>query len=81
LASKAALSPYHFLRCFKKETGSTPHKYVLAVRINTAKHYLKNTSMSVKEIAAKCGFSSESGFCISFRHITGISPGEFRSST
>jgi AraC-like DNA-binding protein len=81
LASKAALSPYHFSRRFKKETGYTPHKYVLAVRINVAKHYLKTTSMSVKEIAAKCGFSSVSGFCISFRHVTGISPGEFRGST
>jgi AraC-like DNA-binding protein len=81
LASKAALSPYHFLRCFKKETGYTPHKYVLDVRINTAKQYLKNTAMSVKEIAAKCGFSSESSFCITFRHVTGFSPGEFRGSS
>jgi AraC-like DNA-binding protein len=80
LAARAALSPYYFTRQFKKKTGYTPHQYVLMARINTAKHYLKLTTLSIKEIAFFCGFSSESGFCIAFKHTVGISPMTYRGA-
>ena len=34
LASVARLSPYHFIRTFKKETGFTPHEYIINSRIS-----------------------------------------------
>jgi AraC-like DNA-binding protein len=79
LAERASLSVYYFTRLFKKETGYTPHKYVLTARINAAKFYLKSSSLSIKEIAANCGFSSESSFCIAFRRILGTTPLAYRN--
>ncbi len=79
LAAKASLSPYYFTRVFKKETGFTPHEYLIVARINAAKFYLKSTKMTVKIIAMQCGFSSESSFCTAFRRATKLTPMAYRS--
>ena len=36
LAAEARLSPYHFLRCFEEITGTTPHQYLLRLRLRRA---------------------------------------------
>lgn len=66
LASAAGLSSYHFIRVFKRETGFTPHEYVINTRLSNARYLLRNTTMSVKDICFSCGFSSESAFCNHF---------------
>ena len=81
LAERANLSPYYFIRLFKRETGYTPHEYLILVRINTAKFYLKTTNLSVKDIAYSVGFSSESSFCTSFKKMEGCTPNEYRLSS
>lgn len=80
VASFLSVSTCHFIRQFKKETGMTPHSYLLSVRINSAKFYLKTTSDSVKEIGFRCGFQSENHFCISFKKATGMTPSGYRGS-
>ncbi len=78
LASNASLSPYYFTRLFKKETGFTPHEYIIAARINLAKFQLKNTNLSVKEICFSSGFASESSFCSTFKKWEHVTPGNYR---
>lgn len=78
LANIAGLSLYHFIRCFKHETGFTPHDYLIHTRLNTAKYLLKNTSLSVKDICFHCGFSSESVFCNAFKRAFDITPSKYR---
>lgn len=80
LAAKANLSPFYFSRLFKKETGFSPHDYILTTRINHAKYLLRTSTMSVKDICFTLGFSSESAFCTAFKKKTNSSPGDFRSS-
>jgi AraC family transcriptional regulator len=80
LASIANLSPYYFARTFKKETGKTPHEYVMSSRINSAKFYLKTSSLSVEEIGLSLGFPTASSFCASFRKHLGISPLRYRNN-
>lgn len=80
LASKASLSPYYFTRLFKKETGFTPHEYIIAARINHAKFLLKNTGVSIKEICFSSGFASESSFCSTFRKWEQVTPKTYRLS-
>ena len=78
LAEKVGLSPFHFIRTFKKETGFTPHEYLVRTRIDMAKYLLKNTQMSVKDICFATGFSSESVFCSAFKKSVGMSPNLYR---
>lgn len=80
LADIAALSPYYFSRVFARETGMTPHKYLISTRMANAKFLLKTTLMSVKEIAFRSGFTDESGFCTAFKKQEGMTPKEYRSS-
>ena len=72
LAAQVSLSSYHFIRMFKKETGMTPHQYLIQMRIGSAKFYLRSTTSSIKEIAYTCGFQSENNFCICFKKLLGI---------
>ncbi|MFI3312279.1 MAG: AraC family transcriptional regulator [Eubacteriales bacterium] len=78
LAKKANLSPFHFIRVFKKETGFTPHEYLIRVRMNLAKFYLKSTDQPLKEIAYRVGYQRESSFCSAFKKMEGMTPGAYR---
>ena len=78
LASQASLSPFYFSRLFKKETGFTPHGYVITARVNNAKFLLKSSNSTIKEICFKTGFTSESSFCTTFKKVTGSTPSEYR---
>ena len=79
LASRVGLSQYHFIRSFKKETGFTPHEYLVNTRIATAKYLLKNTRLPVKDICFASGFSSESVFCGAFKKNQGTTPVQYRT--
>lgn len=79
LAAQASLSPFYFSRLFKKETGFSPHQYVIAARINNAKFLLHSTNDSVKSICFTVGFTSESSFCTAFKKETGLTPTDYRN--
>jgi AraC family transcriptional regulator len=79
LASLVNISPYHFSRLFKKETGYAPYEYVIKTRIDRAKTLLKTTLLNISEIAYEVGFNSESNFVRTFHSDVGITPSEFRS--
>lgn len=79
LARRANLSPYHFARTFKRQVGVSPHDYLIHARLNLAKFYLLSTNDSIKQIAFNCGFSSEGGFCTTFRKRLGVTPTAFRA--
>lgn len=78
LASQASLSTFYFSRLFKKETGFTPHGYVITARVNIAKFLLKSSNSTIKEICFGTGFTSESSFCTTFKKVTGSTPSEYR---
>ncbi|MBQ8822300.1 MAG: helix-turn-helix transcriptional regulator [Lachnospiraceae bacterium] len=79
LAERASISPYHFIRTFKKETGFTPHEYIINTRMATARYLLKNTKLSIKDICFQTGFSSESVFCSAFKKKHDMTPARYRS--
>lgn len=78
LSSAACLSPYYYIRLFKRVTGNSPHDYLLNLRITHAKYYLKTTEKPIKEIVYLCGFTTESSFCNTFRKRVGSSPTGYR---
>lgn len=78
LAATVGLSSYHFCRAFKAETGTSPHQYVLAKRIEAAAGQMKNREVSIGDIAFSLGFSDASSFGKSFRRQFGMSPSRYR---
>lgn len=78
LAKKASLSPFYFSRLFKKETGLTPHQYLIETRIAVAKFLLVSSAVSIREIAYETGFPDESSFCACFRKRENMTPASYR---
>lgn len=68
-----------FCRQFKKTFGTCFTDYILAYRLEKAKIYLANTSLSVIEIAFRVGFNNCSYFCKAFRERYGSTPLAYRS--
>jgi AraC-like DNA-binding protein len=80
LAAIAGLSPYHFLRVFKREVGVTPHRYLVQARLRRALESLRDTRRPITEIAGDVGFGDLSNFINTFRREVGCSPARYRAS-
>jgi AraC-like DNA-binding protein len=76
LAELAHLSPYHFLRAFSRETGLTPHAYLIQVRIQAAAQRLRRGE-SPLEAAHATGFADLSHLTRTFKRTLGVPPGAF----
>ena len=73
------VSEAHFARAFKEAFGVPPHRYLLTRRIEKATALLRDTDLSITEIAFETGWSSLGTFTRTFRDVTGESPGELRA--
>jgi AraC family transcriptional regulator len=78
LAREAAMSPYHFLRTFRRVIGMTPHQYTLRTRLHRAAVRLRQSSEPVSAIAYDTGFNDLSTFNRRFRRLMGTSPAAYR---
>lgn len=80
LAAEFDLSPFHFARVFKRETGFPPHEYQLQLRVARAQELLRSKpGRTIAEIACELGFADESHFRRHFRRIVGTTPSQYRS--
>lgn len=79
LARVSGVSEAHFARSFKDAFGVPPHRYLLTRRIEKATALLRDTDLSVTEIAFETGWKSLGTFGRTFRDVTGQSPGERRA--
>jgi AraC-like DNA-binding protein len=78
VAAHANLSPYHFLRVYKRAYGETPHEFLTRLRIERAKTLLGRGSHNVTEACFEVGFSSLGSFSTLFADRVGLSPSEYR---
>lgn len=75
LAKFSAVSPEHFSRLFKRETGVGFREYLNLLRLQQAEKLLKqHRDSSIAQIAAECGFGDSNYFCVKFKKMYGISP-------
>ena len=79
LANVSHVSEAHFARSFKEAFGLPPHRYLLTRRIERAKALLRDTELTITEIAFQTGWGSLGTFGRTFRDITGESPGVVRA--
>ncbi|MBO4358905.1 MAG: helix-turn-helix transcriptional regulator, partial [Erysipelotrichaceae bacterium] len=78
IARQMKISPAHLSSIFKKEIGIGFSRYLINVRMEEAKKYLRSSRYSLKEIANAVGYNDAGYFSVLFKKETGISPGEFR---
>ena len=77
ICQHVTLSKSTLMRAFTKYKGITPYRYLINVRINTAKKLLEEGVMPV-DAAFQTGFSDQSHFTRFFTTFIGISPGAYR---
>ncbi len=65
-------------RLFKKNLDCSPSRYYLKLRLGRARQLLKQTSLTVIEIASICGFVSTPHFSKCYRTLLGFTPSEDR---
>jgi LacI family transcriptional regulator len=80
VAENAKVSRATLERIFRIELRSTVNREITAARVALAKQKLSETSASLKEIAAQCGFQNVHYFTTIFKKTTGISPGVHRKT-
>lgn len=78
MAAEVDISPIYLARAFKAAVGQSPHRYVLARRVERAKELLRNTELQVVDVALSSGFSSQSHLSYWFQRYVGVSPAAYR---
>lgn len=78
MAQRFNLHPNYFHRLYTTAFGMSPAQRLLACRIKAAKMLLLTTNLSMSEIAAQCGFSSQTYFGYKFKEVTKYTPLQYR---
>lgn len=78
-ADRLCITPKHLSAVVKEISGMTAGKLIDNYVVLEAKMLLKNTDLTIQEIAARLNFPNQSFFGKYFKHSTGLSPSEFRA--
>jgi AraC family transcriptional regulator len=78
LAQQAHMSEFHFNRLFKRSVGVPPSRYQIKLRLDAARRLLRETDLTIIEIANRVGYSNPSHFAQLFRKENGLSPSAYR---
>lgn len=78
IAGRLHYNPNYLSEIFKKELGQSFSDYLANFRYTMAKKWLKETDLSVKEIAERLQYNNSQNFIRFFRKLEGITPGKYR---
>lgn len=80
IARYVGLSPQHFSKIFKEDTGMKYIDWVTNLRIDIAKRLLREGGRTIKEVCYLCGYNDPNYFSRIFRKTAGKSPKEYANS-
>lgn len=78
LSELCYMHPNHFVRYFKKKTGTTPQKYIMRTRVDMAKRLIEQTDMTFADIATQVGLCDASHLSKLFKSFYSLNPYEYR---
>jgi AraC family transcriptional regulator len=78
MADVAIFSRFYFSRIFRSVTGTSPGRFLTAIRLYKAKNLLLETTMSVTDISYQVGYNSPGTFSSRFTRSVGIPPARYR---
>jgi AraC family transcriptional regulator len=79
VADASHISPFHFIRVFKRDTALSPHKFLLNIRISSACRLLRDTILSMTDVCFASGFNSLDYFDATFKRTMGMTPSQYRT--
>ncbi len=74
LATLVQMSPFYFTQQFKQATGTTPHQFVIACRVERARELLVAGRDEIADIAQQVGFAHQSHLTHHFKRRLGVTP-------
>lgn len=77
----ASKSESQTIKIFKNEFGVTPYRYLCKRKTELAKNMLKNTNLSVREIAFRLNYADEYYFSNVFKKEVGVSPSNYKKAS
>jgi AraC-like DNA-binding protein len=78
LAQQLPLSVSYFSRAFKQTFGTSPHEYIIQLRLERAQELMVTTAAPLSQIALDCGFGDQAHLSKLFRRGMGESPSTWR---
>ncbi len=78
VAEHCAINSRYMSSLFKRYCHTSPHEYVMRLKLNKAANLLLTSSLSVKEIAYQVGFEDPYHFSRNFKKIHSLPPREYR---
>lgn len=81
IAKAQAISAPYLTKLFHHHAGTSPSRYLAEYRMQQAKKLLKDSQLSIGEIANRVGYSDQFHFSKSFKNLVGTSPAQFRENS
>ena len=79
IAGACQLNRSYFSKLFKEKKGCPPQEYLIRLRLSKAADLMKNTTVSIGDISASCGYPNQLHFSRAFKQRYGLPPREWRS--
>lgn len=79
VAAHCMMSQSRFIHLFSQEVGIPFSRYLILLRIEHVKSLLADHRLSKAEIALETGFSDQSHMAMTFRKVTGMTPGQYQN--
>ncbi len=80
LSEQIYISKYYLSHIFKSQTGISPIKYLIGKRMDKAAQLLRETDLSIRDIALRVGYDDPVYFSQMFKKVMNESPANYRSS-
>jgi transcriptional regulator GlxA family with amidase domain len=78
VARAVGLSKYYLERVFRRATGLPLQRYMIMLRLESAKKLLECSPKPIADIALELGFFDQSHFTNVFKRFTGVTPRAYR---
>ena len=81
LGNVVGLTRMHFAAQFRAATGCSPYNYILRRKVAHSQRLLLDPQLSIANVAALMGFSSQAHFTVAFKKVIGTTPVRWRQSS
>ena len=79
VAREFGVHPMHLAATFRRHFGCSVGEHVRRQRVNAAREMLEDPELSLTQIASDVGFADQSHLTRTFKRLTGVTPGQYRT--